>query len=76
MPNDVEIVEVMDEAEQARTEMHNLLDELDRAREEHAKGNATPEHVAATEEKTYEATERYLAALRKTPRKAPARKSA
>ena len=66
MQNDSDIV---DEAEQARAEMHDLLDELDQAREAHAKGNATLEHVAATEERTYQATERYFAALRRAPRK-------
>jgi hypothetical protein len=54
------------EAEQARAEMHEMLDELDHARKAHAAGAGTIEQVRIATEKTYDATERYLAAIRST----------
>ncbi len=62
MPTDA--TDTLNEAERARAEMHQTLDELDRARKAHAAGAATIEQVRVATEKTYDATERYLDAVR------------
>jgi hypothetical protein len=59
----------VNEAEQARDEMHLRLDELDAAKKAHATGSGTIEQVEVATEKAYEATERYLDAVREA--KAP-----
>jgi hypothetical protein len=61
--------DVLIDPERARDEMHDTLEELDRKREAHAAGAATVEDVQAAEEKSYEATERYFAALRTIPQR-------
>jgi hypothetical protein len=57
-------VDSLNEAESARAEMHRMLDELDRARQAHATGAATIAQLQVATEKTYDATERYLAIVR------------
>jgi hypothetical protein len=56
--------DALNEAEQLRAEMHQTLDELDAAKKALAAGTGTLEQVGVATEKTYEATERYLAAVR------------
>jgi len=62
-----EPADILNDPERARDEMHVTLEELDRTREAHAAGTATLEQVEAAAEKSYEATERYLALVRKQP---------
>ena len=56
--------DTLNEAEQARDEMHLRLDELDHAKRAHARGEGTIEQVQVATEEAYQATERYLAAVR------------
>jgi hypothetical protein len=62
MPTDS--ADTSNEAEQARAEMHQKLDELDHAKRAHAAGEGTIEQVQVATENAYDATERYLAAVR------------
>jgi hypothetical protein len=73
MPTDS--ADTLNEAEQARDEMHQTLDKLDHAKRAHARGEGTIEQVEIATEEAYDATERYLAVVRavsksETPRRA------
>jgi len=62
MPNGADF---LDEAALARSEMHNMLDELDRLKRAYEAGAGTLADVNAAATKTHEATDRYFDAMRK-----------
>jgi hypothetical protein len=62
MPNGADF---LDETALARREMHNMLDELDRAKRAYKAGAGTLADVNAAAAKTNEATDRYFDAMRK-----------